>query len=110
MFDKSSTANLKLRTLSKKEIIENCKLSQAYFEDEDVRKEIIQIKDALILKYFGIALLKLNKISSKNQTNPKFKIFDIAIVELLKYLGWKHLIEAHQNALLDRHRDSYRML
>uniref|UniRef100_A0AC34FRL2 Uncharacterized protein n=1 Tax=Panagrolaimus sp. ES5 TaxID=591445 RepID=A0AC34FRL2_9BILA len=92
-------SNPKLCALQKKDqnkIIEICNLSQAYFEDEDIRKEIIQIKEALILKHFGIALLNLNKISTKNQTNPKFKIFDYAIIKLLKYLGWKHLIEAHQ--------------
>uniref|UniRef100_A0AC35GLR2 Peptidase S8/S53 domain-containing protein n=1 Tax=Panagrolaimus sp. PS1159 TaxID=55785 RepID=A0AC35GLR2_9BILA len=98
-----------LKSKNRKNVKNVTSLFLKFAEESDIRKTFILIKNALIFGNFGTALFYLNKISSENQTIPNYKIFDKIIIQILKQLGWKHLIEAHENALLDRHRNYFRM-
>uniref|UniRef100_A0A914PJW8 Peptidase S8/S53 domain-containing protein n=1 Tax=Panagrolaimus davidi TaxID=227884 RepID=A0A914PJW8_9BILA len=108
---KNETINIQpnLKTKNRKNVKNVTSLFLKFAEKSDIRKTFILIKKALILGNFGTALFYLNKITTENQTISNYKIFDEIIIQILKKLGWKHLIEAHENALLDRHRNYFRM-
>uniref|UniRef100_A0A914Q8E4 Peptidase S8/S53 domain-containing protein n=1 Tax=Panagrolaimus davidi TaxID=227884 RepID=A0A914Q8E4_9BILA len=111
MNDENDAINIKIKYNSKNFAeIQNeiFKIWKLLLKNEN--KDLIRIKIALIFGHFGTALLCLNKLRIKNHTNSNFKFVDLMIIELLKYLKWNHLVEAHQHSFLDNHRNFYRLL
>uniref|UniRef100_A0AC34G501 Uncharacterized protein n=1 Tax=Panagrolaimus sp. ES5 TaxID=591445 RepID=A0AC34G501_9BILA len=66
---------------SQKQLEKACEDFLKHGNQNDVRKDLIEIKKAIIFGNFETALFHLNKISTKNQTNPDFEFVDFPIIE-----------------------------
>uniref|UniRef100_A0A914QM92 Uncharacterized protein n=1 Tax=Panagrolaimus davidi TaxID=227884 RepID=A0A914QM92_9BILA len=107
--DSSSKNDDETKSVTEEEIEKVYRNYMLFADSSTENAKVIQAKYAIAHERFGTALLKLKEIITDKTTNSDFLSTEKVVIELLEKLGWNHLVEEVQKAILIKHQKFYRL-